>query len=222
MADGTPISPCAWRSRFALAEKGIAFESVPVMLTEIPTIGAGEHRTVPVLEVRGRYISDSWQIADYLDKVDTGPQLFGSPAERALAWFFDRWLADQVVSQLFRAYVGDIFDRVALEDRDYFRRTREARLQTSIEQAMADREKALAGARAALEPVRLSLLRSVFLSGDRAAYVDFMLASCFIWIGLVGTSPLLTRNDPIIPWLQRVLGHPAAVSIQSSLRELSC
>ena len=68
--------------------------------------------------------------------------------------------------------VGDLYDRVRPEDKEYIAESRGARLGTkdfTSFQAQA-REKGLAAFRAALEPARRALREQKFLSGAEAAY----------------------------------------------------
>ena len=48
-SDGRRFSPYCWRTRFALAHKGLEAESVPVRMTDKETIAFSGSKTVPVL-----------------------------------------------------------------------------------------------------------------------------------------------------------------------------
>src|SRR5258708_13340653 len=50
LEDGRSASPFVWRIRYALAHKGIPFETVYLGFTEIPTVFGGKFKTVPILE----------------------------------------------------------------------------------------------------------------------------------------------------------------------------
>jgi hypothetical protein len=50
LANGRSASPFVWRIRYALAHKGIAFETVKLGFTEIPAVFGGKFKTVPILE----------------------------------------------------------------------------------------------------------------------------------------------------------------------------
>ena len=90
------FSPFCWRSRMALAHKGLAVETVPWRFTEkdkLPQPNAGR---VPVIVDGGRVVHDSTAIADYLEKHYPDRQsLFGGAAGRALARFvhYNIWRA---------------------------------------------------------------------------------------------------------------------------------
>ncbi len=204
-ADGAAISPYAWRSRFALAHKGLRFETAGVGFADIGAIGDGGFKTVPVLHHDDRWIGDSWMIADHLDIAVPRAPLFSSPGERAALRFFDRWLVRELLLNMFRVCVLDIHERLDPGSRDYFRASREARLGATLEEAHAAREGPLAELRLRLEPARLALRDAPFLAGEAPGYADYCLAALFIWGGSVATLPLLAANDPLRPWLDRCL-----------------
>ena len=58
------FSPYCWRSRLALAHKGLAVETISWRFTEKDAIGAHGAQKVPVMLDNGRTIIDSWVIAE--------------------------------------------------------------------------------------------------------------------------------------------------------------
>lgn len=204
--DGCSISPYVWRTKYALALKRLDYQSCPVGFTDIPAIGSGAFSSVPVIQDGEQWLGDSWAIAAYLDEAYSDrPKLFSCPAERAMVLFFEKWLASEVVSQLFRICVFDIHNRLRAADRAYFRSTREVRLGQPLEAAHAERERYLPALRQRLQPLRLALRQSHFLGGDAANYADFIAAGAFIWAGSVATLKLLEADDPLLEWLGRCL-----------------
>ena len=77
-ADGRRFSGNCWRTHLALAHKGLPFETVPTRFTDIPNIGDGSHKTIPMIEDGGKEVCDSWVIANYLEETYPDmPSLFG-------------------------------------------------------------------------------------------------------------------------------------------------
>src|SRR6202012_3542491 len=66
LEDGRSASPFVWRIRYALAHKGIPFETVYLGFTEIPTVFGGKFKTVRLVEHAGSAIAESWDITEYL------------------------------------------------------------------------------------------------------------------------------------------------------------
>jgi glutathione S-transferase len=147
------FSPFCWRSRMALAHKGLAVETVPWRFTEkdkLPQPNAGR---VPVIVDGGRVVHDSTAIADYLEEHYPDRQsLFGGAAGRALARFVQNWTETVLLVGLIRLVVLDIHRHCALEDQVYFRRSREERFSVTLEEVVHDREARLPAFRTSLDP----------------------------------------------------------------------
>lgn len=199
-------SPFCWRTKYALAHKGLSFETVPVALTEIPTIAGGAYKTVPIIEDGEKTVCDSWVIADYLDEAyPDRPRLFGTPAERRLSWFCDINVLLRAGRSLLWAYVKDVHDHTLEQDRGYFRQSREELFGRTLEEIAAGREEKIQEARAAFDPVRMALKDGgPFILGASPGYVDYAVAGLLLWIAAIATAPLLPKDDPLLPWLSRV------------------
>ncbi|HEY0421328.1 MAG TPA: glutathione S-transferase N-terminal domain-containing protein, partial [Acetobacteraceae bacterium] len=84
------FSPYCWRTRFALAHKGLEAETRPWRFTETAALAFSGQGRVPVLVDGERTVADSWAIAAYLDEAyPDRPRLFAGapPAARFInAW----------------------------------------------------------------------------------------------------------------------------------------
>src|ERR1700678_4139464 len=102
LEDGRSASPFVWRIRYALAHKGIPFETVYLGFTEIPAACGGKFKTVPILEHADTTLAESWDIAEYLDRAFPQlPLLFNTPAEHSLVRFMDSWFMNDVLRKMF-------------------------------------------------------------------------------------------------------------------------
>jgi glutathione S-transferase len=203
--NGRSASPYVWRIRYALAHKGLACEPVPVGFTEISRIENGRFKTVPIIQYGGTIMSESWDIAEHLDRAFPGsPPLFSSAAELAMVRLTDAWFTPEILRKMFFVYVLDIHNAARPEDRDYFRKTREARLKgATLEEFTADRASRLPALRDALSPLRAHLERYPFLGGSAPNYADYLALGAFLWVGGVATLPLLARDDTLRAWIDR-------------------
>lgn len=199
------FSPYCWRAKLALAHKGLAFETIPWRFTEKDAIAMSGQDKVPVLIDGERVISDSWVIADYLEaEYPDRPSLFGGPEGRALARFASHW-ADRVMAPGIVAMVAaDVYAHIHEKDRDYFRSSREARLGKPLEEVVANRDVALPAYRKALEPLRALLREQRFVGGSMPTYADYIPFSLFQWAANVSRFTILTPDDPLTAWCDRV------------------
>ena len=205
-ADGRRFSPYCWRTRMALAHKDIAYQTVAVGYMGIPSIGDGTHKTVPVIEDRGRFFSDSWTIANYLEKVyPERPLLFGGAAGHALTLFAQNWVTDVVHRAVVELVVLDVHDQLGEHDKPYFRVSRERRFGRTLEEVQQGRETRVDTFRKSLEPLRKTLAAQPWLSGDAPLYADYVAFGALQWPRIVSRFPLLSDDDPIAQWFVRCL-----------------
>ncbi|HEX7776727.1 MAG TPA: glutathione S-transferase family protein [Parvibaculum sp.] len=200
---GRSLSPFVWRTKYALAHKGLAFEALPVGFTDIPGLCGGQYKTVPIIEDGTTTVCDSWAIADYLDKTYKDKPIFTSPAERAMVKFFDAWFSATAFPGMFSINLLDIHNHVRPEDRAYFRASRERQVGGPLETFVGDREEKLPAFRKSLRPMRTALAASPFLGGDTPNYADYIALGAFLWSGALCTLPLLEKSDPLNDWLAR-------------------
>jgi glutathione S-transferase len=200
------FSPYCWRTKMALAHKGLAFETIPWRFTEKEAIGAHGSERVPVIIDDGRAVNDSWAIANYLE--ETYPErasLFSGKAARAAARFINNWTDNVINAAIAPIVVLDIFKHVAQRDRDYFRASREQRYGIKLENVCGNREARLTELRRLLEPMRLTLASQPYLGGETPLYPDYIVFGTLQWPRAISQTRLLEPSDPIEAWWQRLL-----------------
>jgi glutathione S-transferase len=222
LEDGRSASPYVWRIRYALAHKGIAFESRPVGFTEIRALCGGRFKTVPILEHGATLMNESWQIAEYLDRVFSERPLFATPAENATVRLADDLLSASLLRRMFFVYVLDVHNAARPADRAYFRASREEWLKgTTLEAFTAERATHLPKLRAALAPLRTQLARFPFLGGAAPNYADYIALGYFQWVASVATLPLLAHDDELLrAWLERGLDLYGGIGRDARARPL--
>jgi len=199
LEDGRSASPYVWRIRYALAHKGIPFESRPVGFTEIPQQYGGRFKTVPILAHGATVLNESWQIAEYLDRNFPQRPLFSSAAENATVRLTDALLAGDLLRRMFFIYVLDIHNAARPVDRPYFRASREQWLQgRTLEDFTAERATHLPKMRAALAPLRAHLAQHEFMGGALPNYADYIVLGYFHWMASAATLPPLARDDQVL------------------------
>lgn len=221
--DGRRNSPFCWRIKYALAHKGLAFETVPLTFIEIRGHAGSDFKTVPTIEDKGKLINDSWAIADYLDATypDRKP-LFTSSVERATVKFFDNWFGLEIMNRMFTLYALDIHNVAFPQDRTYFRESREKRLGgRTLEDFVKGREEKLPELRHALRPLRVTLAQQPWLGGDTPNYADYIALGGFLWAASVNTLPPLEKADTLNEWLSRGFELFGGITQGATLNPLS-
>jgi glutathione S-transferase len=201
-----PFSPFCWRTRMALAHKGLGVESIPWCFTEKEAIAPHESDKVPVLLDDDTAVADSWVIANYLeDNYPDRPSLFGGEGGRAMGRMLNWWGDVTVVGGIFPLIVADIPGHLKPVDAAYFRKTREARFGRPLEEVTAGRDKAVETFRKALDPMRLTLKTQKYLGGEAPNYADYIVFGGFQWARVVSPFKLLAGDDPVYAWRERLL-----------------
>ena len=214
--DDRRFSPHCWRTRMALAHKGLEHEARPTRFTEIATIEGGEVRTVPALRDGARLVVDSWQIARYLEEAyPERPSLFGGPGGEAVTRFVQSWSGAVLHSGLITLIVADIWQRLLPEDQESFRRTREQRFGRTLEEVQAGREERVEAFRNSLQPLRMTLRDAPYLGGGQPLCADDLVFGNLQWARTISPFPVLAGDDPLHDWFGRCvdlhsgLGHAA-------------
>jgi glutathione S-transferase len=199
------FSPYCWRTRMALAHKGLKAETVPWRFTEKNAIKSHNSEKVPVFIDGETSVADSWEIANYLeDTYPDRPSLFGGEGGRAMARMLNSW-GDVMVGNLASFIVTDVHGRLAPEDQAYFRTSREARFGKSLEDVVADRDARIDAFRKYLDPLRLTLRKQAFIGGATPNYGDYIVFGQFQWARVVSSFQLLKEDDPVYAWRERLL-----------------
>lgn len=203
------FSPFCWRTRMALAHKGLEAERIPCRFTDKARIAFSGQEKVPVLVDGEHTVNDSWAIACYLDDTyPDAPSLFGGDVARATTRFVNSWadtrLAPSVLRLVLPALVEHHLDPA---DHDYFVTTREQRLGMSVEAVRAERDRYMATLLGELAPLRQLLQEQSWISGAAPAYADYSVAGMLQWQRLVDGDELLAEEPRIRDWLDVVISR---------------
>jgi glutathione S-transferase len=190
----------------ALLHKGLPFNAIPWRFTEKEAIAFSGQGAVPVIVDGSQVISDKWAIAEYLeDAYPERPSLFRGETGRALAFFVTNWAAVVLTGGIIRFILTDIFNLLHEKDKVYFRQSREKRFGMALEDVTKDRASRVVKFRSSLQPLRLSLARAPYLSGDTPAWADYVAFGPFQWARSVSHFALIEPNDPVFLWRARMI-----------------
>ncbi|MFC4273813.1 glutathione S-transferase family protein [Achromobacter aloeverae] len=207
-ADDTAVrfSPHCWKTRMALAHKGLQADYRPWRFTEKAAIAFSGQEKVPVLVDGDETIHDSWRIARHLDsRYPDRPALFTEQPPMPLAEFVNAWADKTLVPAIARIILLDIHACLHPTDQDYFRASREKAYGQALESVVADRAAHLRALGRALSPLRHILQSRDYIDGTAPAYADYCVFGMFMWARCVSAIPLLQPDDPVHAWRERLL-----------------
>jgi glutathione S-transferase len=201
------FSPYCWRTRMALAHKGLPVETVPWRFTDKDVIAFSGQGRVPVIRDGETVVSDSWAIACYLEAhYPERPSLFGGVAGQAHARLINAWADTAVLGSAARLVVRDILAVLAPKDLEYFRSSREQRFGMTLEAVQEDgRANRVQAFRDSLAPARLVLRGQPWLGGATPSYADHILFGTLQWPRCVSGFEMLEGDDPVLAWQERAL-----------------
>jgi glutathione S-transferase len=199
-------SQFAWRSRLALAHKGLTPEYCGVRVSDKATIAFSKQDKVPILRDGEQVIADSWRIAEYLEAAyPDRPSLFGGPVGQGLARLVNAWVDRQIIPAVAPLVVCDLPSCVDEQDGAHLRAHMEKAFGVTLEEMRIERTARLQDLRRHFDAPRTVLKTQPYLSGASPAYADYVLFSVFQWARLVCTVELLAANDLLAAWRDRML-----------------
>lgn len=204
--DGKRFSPYGWRTRMALAHKGLESHVELVKFTEKEKLGFSGQNLVPVIKDGDTVVCDSWKIAEYLeDTYPDRPSLFGSEEGRGMAQAINGFVDMTIMSNLGSLIVADVSKHVDPGCLQYFVTSREKRFGKALDEVQQGREERVEVFRKSMEPIRRVVKDKAFIGGSRPTYADYTLFGVLQWARCTSTFPVLAVDDPIRHWFERLL-----------------
>jgi glutathione S-transferase len=204
--DAKRFSPYGWRTRMALAHKGLDYDLELVKFTEKDKLAFSGQKLVPVIVDGDRTVNDSWAIAEYLeDSYPDRPSLFGSTEGRGMAKAINGFVNTTIQPLLAPLIIADILEHVDPADLSYFDESRQQRFGRPLAEVQADRDAKVDGFRKSLEPYRVVVKDRPFVGGDGPTYADYVLFGTLQWARCTSAYGLVTADDPIHSWFERLL-----------------
>lgn len=210
--DNRLFSPYCWRTRMALAHKGLQAETVPWRFTEKEALAFSGQGLVPVLQDGDQVVGDSWAIAAYLDAAYPAQALFEGAQAKSLAFFLKNWCERTLHLPIMRVILLDLYGNLHQKDKAYFRESREKRFGMTLEAFAGDARAALIALRTALDPLRPVLAAQPYICGAAPAYGDYIVFGAFQWARAMSLIRLLEPDDPVYAWRERLLDAHGAMA----------
>ncbi len=205
--DDRRFSPYCWRTRMALAHKGISVDYEACCFTEKDKIAFSGSEKYPVLVEGDEIVADSWKIACYLeDTYPDKPSLFGGDGGRHMAYFLNTWTDTQLHPAILRTIIWDVFQHINDADIEYFRADREARFKQTLEALRDEQESRAEELEKTLLPLRLVLKKQAWFGGNAPSYDDYIVFGALQWPRSVSPFPVVKPDDSVYEWRSRMIG----------------
>ena len=206
--NGRRFSPFGWRGRMALAHKGLEASATVELIrfSDKDKLAFSGQNLVPVLVDGGTTVTDSWEIARYLEaSYPDAPSLFGGEAGEGGARLVAAYVDSQIHPLVARCVVADIPNVIHDDDQAYFRASREKRFGMPLEQIVTNREETRAQLKTTLYPVRVALKDRPYLGGSAPSFADYAVFGASMWARCVSDFKMLEADDPVNAWRERML-----------------
>jgi glutathione S-transferase len=199
------FSPFCWSTKMALLHKGLEFESVPWLFTDKSATADSGYTTVPVIKHEGKWVGDSWNIAQYLDETfPEKPTLIGGPEEKAQVEEMLEVCSNQVFPAIVPIIIKQVHSILSEPCQVYFRETREARLEAKLEDVSASPEDGVKNLASALESLETKLADKPYFGGDAPSYADYILFGTLKIADVVSQYAPLDRASVIGKWFDSI------------------
>ena len=187
----------------ALAHKKLDVEYIPWRFTEKDKIKFSGQERVPVLIDGNNTVADSWEIAKYLESAyPDSPSL---KLEYGEVLFIKFWSETVLHPEMLQLLVLDIHDNLRPEDKSYFRESREKLFGRPLEEVVSNRQDRLPRLQKLMTPLRSTLLKQEYLSGETPGFSDYIVFGAFQWARCISAFSLLNTDDIIYIWREKML-----------------
>ena len=197
------FSPYCWRIRMALAHKGLDVECIPWRFTEKDALSFSGQEKVPVLVDGENTVSDSWEIAKYLET--EYPDTPSLKLDQGEVLFIKYWVETTLHSEMLQILVMDIYNSLDLKDQTYFRESREKLFGKALEEIVVNRKERLQHFQKLLIPLRTTLKKQEFVAGGTPGFSAYIVFGAFQWARCISDISLLKADDSIYLWRKKML-----------------
>ena len=206
LSTGSTISPFVWATKYAIKHKGFDLDIVPGGFTGIMERTEGNSERLPAIQDDGKWVLDSWLIAEYLDETyPDRPRLINGPGHKVMIQGLESWLWKEAIGPWMGAYIHQYYGRCLEVDKPYILESRGRMLGTgqTFDDMIKGREERLPKVLPNLELLRGLLADNKWLGGETPDYGDYRLLAVFLFLSSVADIPALTADDPLRDWVDR-------------------
>ncbi len=199
------FSPPCCSVKLCLIHKNIKFETVPVKFSEKNKISFSNQKLVPVLKFKDEFVSDSWNIYNWLDENFNHNKLFVNENSKNFSYFLYLWTSRQLLPVLFKIIADEIPNILEKKDRDYFIKTREERINGPITKYKTQKDIFAKEFRKLINPIRKLIEKNGFISGNNPNIEDYIFFGNLKWVYSCSSYQLLVSDDPVYKWYSEII-----------------
>ena len=129
--------------------------------------------------------------------------------------FIKFWSETVLHPELLNLLVLDIYDNLRLEDQSYFRESREKMLGKTLEEVVANRQERLPRIQKLLTPLRSTLSKQEYLSGETPGFSDYIVFGAFQWARCISAFSLLNTDDLVYRWRDKMLNMHEGLALSA-------
>ncbi|KAG2173377.1 hypothetical protein INT44_008729 [Umbelopsis vinacea] len=178
-------SPNTWKTRFSLNIKGLSydteFHSFVEINQKIQEIAPGiPENKVPVLIHDGKAVQDSYEIAKYLDCQFPKPSLLHG--QEGVHRYLTAYIETEIALPISKMVGVKVHGNLDEENKQYYRSSREARYNDTIENFAGDVEENFQNLVQKFQLIERMLGQFVWISGSELGWADIVTASWLIFL----------------------------------------
>ena len=194
------FSPPCWNVKLCLIHNNIEFDTIPIRFTEKNKISFSSQSLVPIIKYNDEIISDSWSIFVWLNDKIKEIKLISNEQTRIFSHFLYFWTSKSLLPLIFKLIANDIPQILDEEDKEYFVRTREDRINKPLKSLLTDKEKSKKQLFQSLITFEKILSNNRFLNGNNLGLPDFIFFGNFMWAEKCSSEDLFENLPSIKKW----------------------
>jgi len=199
------FSPPCWNVKICLIQNNIEFETIPVRFTDKDKIAFSKQELVPILEYKDGYVTDSWNIINWLNESYPEKEIFINNSSKNFSYYLYLWTSRQLLPILFKIIAHEIPNVLEGNDINYYIKTREKRIAGSITKFLPLISSYIEKFRKSIDPIRKIIINNGYISGKKPGVEDCIFFGNFKWVDVCSSCNLLEDEDPIYKWYKNLL-----------------
>jgi len=198
------FSPPCWNVKLCLILNNIKFITVPVRFTDKDKIAFSKQKLVPILDYKEGFVSDSWNIINWLNKNYPEKKIFINNSSKNFSYFLYLWTSRQLLPILFKIIAHEIPNVLEGDDIDYYIKTREERINGPITKFVPFVSSSIKEFRKLIDPIRKIIIDKNYISGKNPGIEDCIFFGNLKWVDVCSPCNLLDNEDPVYQWYKNL------------------